>query len=71
MRLKDLRESAGMTQDELAERLGIKRTTYRSYELGISQMPFETLFKLSDMFDVTPNDLLNYRKGEGYMAQAQ
>ena len=48
-RLKFEREKLGITQEEMAERLGVSDRQYRRYESGTSQMRSEALFKLNNM----------------------
>lgn len=57
-RLKKLRESKKLSQQQLAEKLNINRSTYARYELGQTQPDFETLEKLADFFEVSTDYLL-------------
>nr|DAL87881.1 MAG TPA: repressor protein [Caudoviricetes sp.] len=57
-RLKSLRESKDLSQQELADRLKINRSTYARYELGQTQPDFDTLQKLADYFDVSTDYIL-------------
>ncbi len=54
-RLKELRENKGLKQQELAEILGVKNTAISNYELDISSPKEETMFKIFNFFNVTPN----------------
>lgn len=54
-RLKELRESKELKQQELAEILGVKNTAISNYELDISSPKEETMFKIFKFFSVTPN----------------
>lgn len=54
-RLKELRESRGLKQQDLAKVLGLKNTAISNYELGISSPREDTMFKIFEFFDVTPN----------------
>ena len=56
--LKELRSAFGMTQDELAQALGISRSRIGMYELGQREPDFETLEKLADYFNVDYDFLL-------------
>jgi len=47
-----------MTQAEVAEKLGVDRSTYGKYETGQSEPNFETLQKLADIFSTSMADLL-------------
>jgi len=57
-RLKMLREEAGLTQKQLAEKLGVSRGTIGMYEIGQRDPDTETLQKLSDIFRVSVDYLL-------------
>jgi transcriptional regulator with XRE-family HTH domain len=62
MRLKELRESAGLSQYQLAKILGIQRSTYSSYEYEDRAMPYRHLFALADYYGTTTDYILDYRK---------
>ena len=51
--IRNLREDNDKTQNELAEYLNIKQTTYSKYELGKINIPIEMLMKLADFYDVS------------------
>lgn len=55
--LKAMRETEKLQQKELAELLGIKPQTYSAYELGRNEPPVEILVRLSKLYDV-PIDIL-------------
>lgn len=52
-RLKELREPLRYTQQDMANVLGIARSTYTSYEIGKIEIPLEKLQKLANQFHVT------------------
>jgi len=56
--LKDLRESHGLTQDRLAERVMVTRQAVSRWETGETQPNTDTLKLLSKEFDVSINTLL-------------
>ena len=56
--LKILRLSHKLTQQEVANILGVDRTTYVKYETGKSEPTFETLVRLADYFGVSTDYLL-------------
>ncbi|PBC87543.1 transcriptional regulator with XRE-family HTH domain [Caldicellulosiruptor bescii] len=58
MRLKELREEANLTQNELAEKLGIGRATLSNYELGVRKPDIDTLQKIANYFNVSSDYLL-------------
>jgi len=56
--LKYLRKSKGLTQGELANKIGVNRPKIGSYEEGRAEPKFETLQNISHFFQVTLDDLL-------------
>ena len=58
-KIKLYRESKNMTQAEVAEALGIKSATVSKYESGALEPNIEALKKLSELFEVTIDELLN------------
>ena len=58
-RLKVLRKKAGYTQAEVAAMLGVDRSTYAKYETGQSEPNFEMVQKLSALFHVSIEFLIN------------
>lgn len=52
-RLKILRKEKGLYQKDVANFLGVDRTTYVKYETGASEPDTETLSKLADFFNVS------------------
>ncbi|MCM3338260.1 helix-turn-helix domain-containing protein [Paenibacillus sp. MER TA 81-3] len=53
IRIAELREGKGWTQEELAELLGITRAALSHYEKDRRKPDFETLTKLADHFGVS------------------
>jgi len=51
--IRDLREDNDKKQQELADYLNIKQTTYSKYELGKINIPIEAFIKLADYYDVS------------------
>lgn len=65
-RIKELRKSLGLTQQEFADRLNIKRGAIANYEIG-RNIPIDAVISLiSKEFNVSENWL---RTGEGEMFQ--
>ena len=56
--LKKLRAAKGVTQDNMAEMLNIKRQTYSAYERGVSVPDISSIIKIADYFNVTVDYLL-------------
>ena len=62
-RLTILRKHKYLTQDQVAEGLGIKRARYNAWENGISDPPLAMITKLADFFDVSTDYLLGQSIG--------
>lgn len=57
-KLKELRTATGMTQEQVARKIGTGRVNYTRYENNSSRPDYETLIALADLFDVTTDELL-------------
>ncbi len=57
-RLKSLRKKCGYTQVSLAETLGVSKGTVAMWETGKRTPNFETLIRLSDLFDMRTDYIL-------------
>ncbi len=57
-RYKTLRENRGLTQEELAKKLNLKRNTYSKWELLINDMPLGICNKLANFYNVSVDYLL-------------
>ena len=55
---KHIREKSGLTQQQLADKLGISRSAVGMYEKGEREPNFETLELIADTFNVDMNYLL-------------
>ena len=55
---KSLRKTNNLSQAEVAKKLGITQQAYANYERGVRQADYETLSKLSAIFDVSIDYLL-------------
>ncbi len=60
--LIQLRKLNHMSQDELADQIGVSRQTLSKYETGESLPDIEKCKRLADVFGVTVDDLINYEK---------
>ena len=60
LKIRQLREAAGMTQEELGKVLGVKRAAINKYETGtVVNLKRSTIEKLCSLFSVTPQYLLS------------
>lgn len=55
-----LREEKGLTQYDVAAKLGIKRARYNSWENGIARPRVDMLNRLAEFFGVSPDFLLGF-----------
>ena len=62
-RIKSLREKSGMTQTQLARRLGISRSAVNSWEMSLSTPSSIYLVELSRIFGVSTDYLLSLDDG--------
>ena len=63
--LVDLRKYHAMSQEELAEKIGVSRQTLSKYETGESLPDIEKCKALADEFGITVDDLISYEKTDG------
>lgn len=64
-RVAALRNEEGMSQQAVADELGIPQQTYAHYEVGRLRMPASLLPKLAQIFGVTADELLGTSNGSG------
>ena len=60
--LKAVREKKRVSQQEVADYLGITRQAYSHYEVGRRKPDYETLLKLAEFYGVSVLDLLEAEK---------
>lgn len=56
--LKELRKENNMTQEQLGERIGVTNKTISHWETGNYMPPVESLVLLSDIYDISINEIL-------------
>ncbi|MBU5430663.1 helix-turn-helix domain-containing protein [Kineothrix sp. MSJ-39] len=62
--LVELRKYHNMSQEELADRIGVSRQTLSKYETGESLPDIEKSQALAEVFGVSLDDLVKYKKEE-------
>ena len=62
LKIKEIRESLKMTQDQIVSLSGIKKRSYVDYENGKSDIPLSKLQKIAKCFGVSIGDLLGENK---------
>lgn len=60
-KIREAREVAGLTQEQLAERSNISGNAISRYETGESEMRIGTLFKIADGLGISPEELMPER----------
>lgn len=60
--LKYFRKRANLTQQELADKLGVSRSTIGMYEYGGREPDFETLEMIADFFNVNMSTLIGEKE---------
>lgn len=58
MRLRTLRLQKGLTQIQVADRVGVSKAMISSYELSVRQPSYDILIKLAALFGVSTDFLL-------------
>lgn len=60
LRLKNVRIEKGFTQREVADAIGIKLSTYRTWEQGTVKLTLENACVISQAIGCTPNDICGW-----------
>ncbi|SFI05761.1 looped-hinge helix DNA binding domain-containing protein, AbrB family [Pseudobutyrivibrio sp. OR37] len=62
--LMELRKLNNLSQEDIAEKIGVSRQTLSKYETGESLPDIERCKMLADLFGVTMDDLISYEKND-------
>jgi transcriptional regulator with XRE-family HTH domain len=57
-KIREKRQASGLTQTELAERVSISRTSLTNMELGRQRLLIDQLYKMAEVLNSKPQDLL-------------
>lgn len=63
-KLKSIRKQAGMSQEKLAEKIGVSRQAVTKWETDTGIPDIENLLALSALFDISIDELLGNKKAE-------
>ena len=63
LRIKELRTDKDLSQQDVAEMLGIKQTVYSRYETGKNDMKIDYIVKLANYYGVSADYILGLPKG--------
>lgn len=58
-KLRELRKSEGLTQQQLAEKLQIGRVNYTRYETNVVRPDYELLIKIADFYDISLDEIFD------------
>ena len=61
-RIKDLREDNDMTQQQVADYLGMKQPQYFRYEKGTRDIPSDVLIALAKLYSVSTDYILGIKE---------
>ena len=61
-KIKSLRISEGLTQQELADKLSISKVSISNWELNKGNPNYDTLKKIAEIFNVSTDFLLDYNE---------
>lgn len=56
--LKEIRKSKGLSQQQLANLLCVTQPSVHNWEIGLCLPQIQTFFRLCELLDCTPSDLL-------------
>ena len=57
--LQELRKEKGLTQEQLAEQMGVARRTVSRWETGSNMPDMDILIDLSDLYEVDLREILS------------
>lgn len=60
-RIRDMREAAGITQEELAKAAHLSRQSIVNIEAGRFRMTIDKLMRIAKHLGTTPNDILGFK----------
>ena len=64
LQLRRLRVEAGLSQTQLAEKVGVSLKTVRNWERGETAITLEDAYNCAVALDCTPNDLCGWPEGK-------
>jgi transcriptional regulator with XRE-family HTH domain len=60
LQIKTIRESKNLTQQNLADKVGVHLSYIGNIEIGAKQPSLETLFRIAEVLEVKVNDLFRF-----------
>ena len=65
--LKELRKEKNITQEELADKMGVSRRTVSRWETGSNMPDMDILIDISDFYEVDLREILDGERNEDHM----
>ena len=56
--IRQMRAELGLTQNEIANKLGVSQNAYSKFELGYTVIKLEQLYGIADIFGVSITELI-------------
>ena len=69
--LQELRKEQGLTQEQLAEQMGVARRTVSRWETGSNMPDLDILIELSDLYAVDLREIFNGERKSERLSQTQ
>ena len=69
--VKMLRKQAGMSQEQLAEKLGVSRQAVTKWETGAGIPDIENIMAISALFDISIDNLLSNERGSKKVVETE
>lgn len=57
--IKERRSNLGLTQEEVAKRLGISQVAYGRYELGTREPNLDLIFRIAEVLEFMPGEFFD------------
>ena len=64
--IRALRESLELTEEYMAEELGVSQSTYSRLEHAGNKIDFEIILAIAKIFKMPPADIIHYAPGHGH-----